>query len=141
MINLNSKISDNFTWKEFTVGHTVGKLDYANLLKMLEKYSGNIEKLVTGVLQPVANRFGTVHINSGLRTLLHNAEIGGKQNSQHLKGLAADFRVNDLDAAFNYIKNCCDFDQLIRYKNFIHVSYLEGHQRKQVLFDKSYSEK
>ena len=35
-------------------------------------------------------------INSGFRTAAHNAKCGGKPNSAHLRGYAADIRTKDL---------------------------------------------
>jgi uncharacterized protein YcbK (DUF882 family) len=49
-------------------------------------------------LELVRHDFGPCHITSGYRCAKHNAARGGKANSQHLIGLAADIAVcNDGD--------------------------------------------
>lgn len=40
-----------------------------------------------------------IHINSGFRTVKHNAEVGGAEHSEHLHGLAADIVVEGLSPA------------------------------------------
>lgn len=37
-----------------------------------------------------------IHINSGCRCPDHNRRIGGKRNSQHLRGTAVDIRTDDI---------------------------------------------
>lgn len=39
-----------------------------------------------------------IKINSGSRCKVHNASVGGGSKSQHLKGRAADFVINDVHA-------------------------------------------
>jgi uncharacterized protein YcbK (DUF882 family) len=41
-------------------------------------------------LEPVRSDYGVINIISGFRCRDHNAHVGGKPNSQHLLGLAAD---------------------------------------------------
>ena len=45
------------------------------------------------VLGQIAERWGTVTVNSSHRTLAHNRRVGGKPRSFHLKCQAADFSV------------------------------------------------
>ncbi len=40
------------------------------------------------------------HINSAFRTPEHNAKIGGKPNSSHLRGLAVDIKATDSRTRF-----------------------------------------
>lgn len=42
-----------------------------------------------------------IHITSGYRCPEHNAAVGGKPNSAHVRGLAADVMVND--SAYRYL--------------------------------------
>ena len=93
-------------------------------------------------------------INSGYRCLELNRKIGSSDSSQHTKGMAVDFEIigtPNIQVAY-WIQNNCDFDQLIleffSYEKdepnagWIHASYCDGNNRKQVLtFDgKSYSD-
>lgn len=61
-------------------------------------------------------------INSGYRTVAHNLKIGGKQNSAHLRGYAADIAVNS-NAERYIILNAlltAEFTRIGIYANFIH---------------------
>ena len=51
------------------------------------------------ILQSVVDHFQADHIfiTSGIRCEDHNAQVGGAVDSQHVKGLAADFYVSDTD--------------------------------------------
>ena len=62
-------------------------------------------------------------INSGYRTKAHNEKVGGKPESSHLKGLAADIKCKDsrsryiiLDALFQV-----GFTRIGIANSFIHV--------------------
>ena len=43
-----------------------------------------------------------ISINSGYRTAEHNHKVGGKANSAHLRGLAADCKTQDLQDAIKF---------------------------------------
>ena len=95
----------------------------------------NLEDLVALLLQPLANEFGQVIINSGYRSPALNAAVGGAVNSQHVKGLAADIEVpgmSNYDLAC-HIRDNYKFDQLIlefytpgdETSGWVHVSIAE----------------
>ena len=53
-----------------------------------------VDTALVGVLQAIRDHFGRpVVITSGYRTPLHNNKVGGKADSQHLYGRAADIRL------------------------------------------------
>lgn len=62
-------------------------------------------------------------INSGFRTKQHNKEVGGVQDSAHLKGLGADIRVlNSVDRfKMNEALRQVGFNRIGHYANHIHV--------------------
>lgn len=100
----------------------------------------NLSKLVVNVLQPLRDAMGfTIIVSSGYRSPAVNKEKGGSDTSDHVKGKAADLKSQDNAAMFNYIKDHLEFDQLIweegntKQPAWVHVSYREGKNRKQVL--------
>jgi hypothetical protein len=56
--------------------------------------SGCLNGSLRGVISQVAQRFGSVTVNSTCRSRRHNARVGGAGRSLHLTGNAADFRVH-----------------------------------------------
>jgi hypothetical protein len=136
------RISKNFTLEELTASATAkakgirnepGQTDIVNLCG-----------LVHNVLQPLRNWWGKeVKIGSGYRSLALNRAVGGVSNSQHMKGEAVDLCIDgDIEKGkswFQYIKQHCEFDQLIWEHNdrgsyWVHVSFrTDGRNRKQVI--------
>lgn len=104
----------------------------------------NIEALVENVLDPLRERYGKpIVVNSGYRCPKHNKEVGGATNSQHMEGEAADIRpttncpnyTNDLKRLRQLIIESRNFDQLIVYPTFLHVSWKRrGGNRRTVLW-------
>jgi hypothetical protein len=104
--------------------------------------------LAEKVFEPLREHFGVpIFISSFFRTAQLNKLLGGAKGSQHMANNGA---AMDLDAEvfcgitnkdiFDYIKGNLEFDQLI-YEDvksdgsagWVHVSYSEGKNRRQVL--------
>lgn len=100
----------------------------------------NLIQLVENVLDPLREKYGKpIKVNSGYRSKLVNAAVGGAKNSDHLFGFAADI------TAGNKTENCILF-QLIRDKipawrqlidekdyTWIHISFNKKDNKKQIL--------
>lgn len=74
-------------------------------------------------------------VNSALRTLTQNESCNGATNSQHLTGDAIDLAPVDLSiGAFSSMieGSPFKFDQLIRYRTFVHVSFARGRKPRQM---------
>ncbi len=85
------KLSKNFSLDEFLVSGTAERLDIdmtpdGNIIE-------NLQRLVTGCLQPLRDETGPIFISSGYRPLELNTRIGGSKTSAHVTGNAADFKV------------------------------------------------
>lgn len=98
--------------------------------------------LVANLLDPLRERWGSpLIVTSGYRCAKLNRAVGGAARSQHTKGQAADLRtMSDTRAAnkrlFEFIMwSGLPFDQLIdEYDyNWVHVSFADGANRRQVL--------
>lgn len=64
-----------------------------------------------------------LHINSGFRTIEHNVEVGGKDESAHTGGVACDIAAPDSGTRYRIIKAACDLN-FLRFgiaKSFVHV--------------------
>ena len=99
----------------------------------------NLTKLVDNVLDPLRDKYGKpIRISSGYRSAILNRSVNGATSSQHRLGEAADITAGSKEEnrkLFEIIKSELPFDQLIDEKDFswVHVSFREGCNRKQVL--------
>jgi hypothetical protein len=139
---MSTRISKNFTLEEFTASATAKANGITNVPSTQQV--ANLCALVHNVLQPLRDAMGhEIKIGSGYRCPRLNAAVGGVSNSQHMKGEAADLCIDgDMEKArawFQFIKQHCEFDQLIMEHNskgtyWVHVSYrCDGNNRKQVI--------
>ena len=102
----------------------------------------NLTILIEHCLDPIREKFGKpITITSGYRCDKLNKLVGGKPNSQHLKGQAADL-VGDTNAKtkeiFEIAKQLGNFDQLLFERNskgsiWVHISYKDSGNRKQCI--------
>lgn len=133
------KLSFNFTLWEFLYSDEAIKYGLMDKqLSISEKEILNLKRLCENVLQPLRQELKLpIKINSGYRSIELNEKIGGQKNSEHLQGKAADIYIpGRMDMAFSFIKNRCNYNQLINEHNlaWIHVSYDEFNNKKQILF-------
>jgi len=79
------------------------------------------------ILQPTRDHFGTITVNSSLRTPALNMAVSGVNDSEHLYGVAYDIvpKEADLYVVYAWMAENLYYRQLIIYpkRNFIHVSY------------------
>lgn len=130
-----------FSIAEFLNSDAAGKYQVSNMPADEELLAvlNNINALVNNVLDPLRAMIGRpIIITSGYRSRRVNELVGGSKTSQHLTGKAADFHVQgytpqQMDAVYQTIQMCFDFDQLIFYpsKNIIHVSWNGNKNRQQ----------
>ena len=138
------QLSKHFTLEEFEKSQTATRKGITN--KAGSGEIKNLGDLCYEVLEPVRAKFDKpVTITSGYRSKELCLAIGSSENSQHTcanGSAAADFEiagVSNLEVAL-WIQNNVDFDQLILEfytgepsSGWVHVSYQEGSNRKQVL--------
>ncbi len=71
--------------------------------EMPESVKKNISELMQN-MDVIRETIGKpIYVNSGYRSVQHNANVGGKTNSYHTLGMACDFHVKGLSPIF--IKN------------------------------------
>ena len=99
----------------------------------------NLMRLCQHTLEPLRETLGLpVIITSGYRCQRLNDTIShSSDHSQHMNGQAADFYVGkasreELIKTFREILQnpCIDFDQVILYPTFIHVSYVSKERNR-----------
>jgi uncharacterized protein YcbK (DUF882 family) len=113
---MSDRVSPHFTRKEFTCPNcdcNFGAVD-VQLLEILEK---------------VRTHFNApVKITSACRCLKKNRDIGSKDSSQHVKGVAADIKVKGVtpQEVYDYLDQNIDPPGLGRYDTFTHVDVRIG---------------
>lgn len=132
------KLTNNFYLKEFVISQVAVRHGYRN--EPNEKQIENLRLLCVNVLQPLREIINVpIFINSGFRSFDVNAAVGGRFNSQHLEGKAADLVVPSMNLAdvFNIVLERISFDQLIyEFGKWIHVSWNGELNRKEVMISK-----
>ena len=128
------QLSKNFTLQELTST----SIHLPNVPTKVE--IARLQALVTHILQPLRDLYGhQICVNSGFRSAAVNSAIGGAPNSQHCTGEAADLDAADNAAIFQLIRQHLPYDQLIwesgddHQPAWVHVSFREEHNRKEVL--------
>ena len=137
------KLSKHFSLSEFEKSSTATRLGIKN--KAGSGEIKNLTDLCYAVLEPVRAKFEKpILVTSGFRSEELCVAIKSSKTSQHTKGQAVDFEImgiSNLQVAL-WIQNNCDFDQLIlefwkeeegANSGWVHCSYKEGSNRKQVL--------
>lgn len=136
------KLSQNFSLAEMTKSETASRKGLENTPGEVE--IENLRALAVNVLQPVREHYQKgVHINSGFRHPEVNAAVGGSKTSDHCKGQAADIEIPGVANAdlAQWIVDNLPFRQVILEfytpgipdSGWVHVSYVEGDNKKQVL--------
>lgn len=141
----NILLSPHFCLDEFTKSPTACKHGIANVPPA--EAVDNLKRLCAGTLEPLREALGLpVVITSGFRTkALNDLLAHSSERSQHMQGQAADFYVDEgqsglsrrelLIKAFRLIitSEQIDYDQLILYPSFIHVSYVSRERNRRTI--------
>jgi zinc D-Ala-D-Ala carboxypeptidase len=136
------QISKHLNLAEVTRSESAKRLGISNT--PTPEHLDNFKVLAEKVFEPIREHFKVpIHISSGYRSKELNQAIKGSLTSQHCEGKAIDI---DMDGSgisnsdvFKYIKDNLVFDQLIwefggdNNPDWVHVSYNDGKNRKQVL--------
>jgi hypothetical protein len=133
--------------KNFTLSELIKSADA--IRKGLDNFPSqqvvdNLTLLATNVLQPVRDYYARpITINSGYRSPVVNASVGGSATSDHCKGMAADIEIAGIDNAVlaQYISTTYKFTQVIlefytpgvASSGWVHVSYDANNLKGQVL--------
>lgn len=133
------RLSKNFTLAELCKSNKAKELGLDNTPTAL--IADKLLAVVENVLQPARDALGLpIHTNSGYRSDAVNKAVGGAKNSQHEKGEAVDIELGgktkeENEILFNWIRDNCEFDQLINERDFswVHVSYKCCGNRNQIL--------
>ena len=137
------KLSPHFKLREFERSQMAERHNIDNTVKEESVYK-NLQSLCEHVLEPVRNHYGIPFSpNSGYRCLDLNRRLKSSDTSQHVSGQAADIElpgISNYDLGI-WIKDNCEYDTVLLefYKEgipssgWVHVSYVEGNNRKRAL--------
>jgi putative chitinase len=137
------QLSEHFKLNEFTKSETAIRKRIDNTPG--PAHASNLQKVCEKILEPVRKHFGKpVRINSGYRGAALNSAVGGSSKSQHCNGEAVDFEIDGLanPTLAKWVADNCEFDQIILEfydpkegpnSGWVHASYSEGKNRKQIL--------
>ena len=138
------KLSSHFTLEELIASDTAARfgLDNTPNAEVIE----NLKRLCSLILEPLRDLVhAPVHINSGYRSLEVNRKVGSKDNSQHVKGCAADIKVQGVtpDELIKVIIGAgLPYEQVIReFDRWVHVSVPNNPhtlpKRQELIIDKN----
>lgn len=130
---LDEKIpgAPNFKYREFIYSPVAIRKGIVNMPTNTQWE--NIEKLAVNVLQPIANKFGSIRITSGFRSKALNKAVGGSSSSNHCLGEAADIepisdKVSLMDI-INFVYENLSYRTIIAEfmpEGWVHLDYREN---------------
>ena len=135
------KLSEHFSLHELTASQTATRKNISEQFTPPENVLASLRFLCVNLLEKLRalNNNQPLMVSSGYRCERLNRAVGGKPNSQHLRGEAVDIDFGSKAANrdfFNKIKKSdIVFDQLLNEFDFawIHISLKKEGNRKQVL--------
>ena len=146
-MSTNQILTPHFTLQKMTESQTAKEHGIDN--RPTPEVVENLRRLCQHTLEPLREKLGLpIIITSGFRTkALNDIIVHASRKSQHMIGQAADFYVAQGDEgsklnvqgsrelliqAFRLIieDESIDFDQLIIYHTFIHVSYVSRERNR-----------
>ena len=133
------RLSKNFVLSEMIRSNTAKRLGIKN--EPTKEHLGNMQRLVTLLIQPMRDALGPIRITSGYRSPSVNSAICGSYKSQHCKGEALDLqfwsdgKISNKEIYDWVLSSNVEFDQMINEFDFawIHISLKKEGNRKQVL--------
>jgi len=139
------QLSPNFSLHELLRSQTASRKKFDEQFNPPSNVVDNLVTLCTKLLEPVRELYGApITISSGYRCQRTNKAVGGKPNSQHLTGEAADIDFGTRETnlrLFELIqewhkRGFLEFDQLLNEfdGDWVHISYKRiGKNRNQTL--------
>jgi zinc D-Ala-D-Ala carboxypeptidase len=132
-------LAEHFTLQELTFSQTAARNNVDNTPTPAQ--IANLRSLCQMILEPLRMRLQKpIVVSSGFRSEALNRLVDGAPNSQHLKGMAADFVCPAIEVKRLFkavIEMGLPFDQLIyeggRQSQWVHVSYDRERQRGEIL--------
>lgn len=120
------KLTEHFDYEEFISSDTAKLGGIYNVPD--DRQAACLALLAAEVLEPARQAYGKqIRVTSGYRSERLNKAVGGKPNSQHMRGQAADLVCDDLETLYDIIKELCVYDQLLLESNgkskWVHVSF------------------
>lgn len=128
------RLSPHFDLSEFTESMTVRERGILNDPGPSELQ--NLIDLCHEVLEPLRAILAcTITISSGYRCLKLNRAVGSKDDSQHVKGQAADIKVPGMTPkeVFEKIGSGIPFDQCILEPTWVHISWSPEPRRQKLV--------
>ncbi len=133
-MNPTDKISEHFTYGEVIHSNLAKGIGMNNEppTELLPKF----QQMADMILENVRAHFNKpIQITSWYRNPQLNEMLGSKPTSQHILGEAVDFTIPGIDnmTVAKYIRDNLNFDQIVLERTWIHCSYVNEGNRKEVL--------
>lgn len=130
-------LTENFTQEELTYSRIAVENGWDNTPPPEARVA--LQRLASRLLQPLRDRLGApIAVTSGYRSERVNRAAKGVAHSGHLKGEAADcFIAAGPERLLEVLlASGLPFDQAIVYqrRRFLHLSYREGGNRREILY-------
>lgn len=135
---MSERLTPSFTLAEFLASQTATRKGISNTPD-----AGSLNTLRTVLapgMQRVRDLLGVpLFISSGYRSPSLNSAVGGSRTSQHVTGNAADFYAPGFGSPLEICRFLerhqaqIGFDQLIEEGTWVHISFVTGAPRGQVL--------